>query len=264
MGYSRSTIVNTLSAWINAKEGDVIHKGIVNIYNNGIPKGWYKLKYTDPWCAATVSAAAMASNCAAIFPIECSCNRMITVAQKMGIWVENDAYVPSTGDLIMYDWQDDDNGDNIGQADHVGLVVSCDGTTIKVIEGNKSNRVDYRTLKVNGKYIRGFITPKYTDKAVANSMPTNASITAPSASVKPAVQLKTIKYPLLKKSYNEKNDPNYVKLLQVLLNIVGFKLDVDGSFGPLTLEAVKTFQAAKGLLQDGEVGPNTWGALNQK
>lgn len=34
-------------------------------------------------------------------------------------------------------------------------------TRPKVIEGNKSNTVGYRDIAVNGKYIRGFITPHY-------------------------------------------------------------------------------------------------------
>lgn len=43
----------------------------------------------------------------------------------------------------------------------MGIVISCDGSTIRVIEGNKSNTVGYRDIAVNGKCIRGFITPHY-------------------------------------------------------------------------------------------------------
>ena len=32
----------------------------------------------------------------------------------MGCWQENDAYVPSPGDAILYDWQDNGIGDNTG------------------------------------------------------------------------------------------------------------------------------------------------------
>lgn len=52
-----------------------------------------------------------------------------------------------------------------------------------------------------------------------------------------------------------------VKELQTLLNNNGYNLDVDGSFGPATLEAVKAYQKANGLDVDGYVGPLTWGAL---
>ena len=36
---------------------------------------------------------------------------------------------------------------------------------------------------------------------------------------------------------------------------------MDGAFGPGTQSAVRGFQAAKGLSQDGKIGPNTWQAL---
>lgn len=38
-------------------------------------------------------------------------------------------------------------------------------------------------------------------------------------------------------------------------------LNADGSFGPLTETAVRTYQAAKGLAVDGICGPKTWAAL---
>ena len=48
-----------------------------------------------------------------------------------------------------------------------------------------------------------------------------------------------------------------VKAIQIMLG----GLVIDGSFGPLTEAAVKRFQAAHGLEQDGEVGPLTLQAL---
>lgn len=48
-----------------------------------------------------------------------------------------------------------------------------------------------------------------------------------------------------------------VKTLQQKLN-----LSVDGIFGPVTEEAVRSFQKAKGVTADGVVGPNTWSLLN--
>lgn len=60
-----------------------------------------------------------------------------------------------------------------------------------------------------------------------------------------------------------KNDD--VKTLQKMLNTVSnAKLDVDGSFGPGTLAAVKAFQKANGLDADGVVGPATWEVLTKQ
>jgi hypothetical protein len=83
--------------------------------------------------------------------------------------VENDAYVPSPGDIIFYDWQDSGSGDNTGTPDHVGIVEKVSGSTITVIEGNYSETVKRRYLSVNGRYIRGYGIPKYTDKVVTTT-----------------------------------------------------------------------------------------------
>lgn len=53
-----------------------------------------------------------------------------------------------------------------------------------------------------------------------------------------------------------------VRKLQTRLNAWGFKLIVDGDFGPATLAAVKDFQTQHKLIVDGIVGPATWKALN--
>lgn len=55
-----------------------------------------------------------------------------------------------------------------------------------------------------------------------------------------------------------------VKALQDALNKLGYKAgEVDGIFGPKTESAVKAFQKANKLVQDGIVGPLTWAALDK-
>ena len=154
----RTDVVNT----VNALQGEAGHKKVLEVYNSQqlIPRG-YKLKYSDAWCAATVSAVMIMNGYSYIS--ECSCSYMIEKAKKLGIWVENDAYKPSCGDIIMYDWQDTGIGDNKGVPDHTGIIVdvAVAGNTIYVREGNKSGTIGNRVMRVNGSNIRGYIVPPY-------------------------------------------------------------------------------------------------------
>lgn len=53
-----------------------------------------------------------------------------------------------------------------------------------------------------------------------------------------------------------------VKTVQILLAAKGYQPgQADGIMGPVTVEAVKSFQRAEGLLADGEVGGDTWKKL---
>jgi LysM repeat protein len=85
----------------------------------------------------------------------------------MGIWTESDAYIPDPGDWILYDWDDSGRGDNVGGPDHVGIVEAVTRSKITVIEGNKSKAVGERELSINGRYIRGFVVPKYSAMATS-------------------------------------------------------------------------------------------------
>lgn len=162
MGKYASKVVEQAKAWLGCKESDGSHKKIIDTYNSHKPLArGYAVKYTDAWCATFVSAVAIKVGCTDIIPTECSCNKMIELLKGIGAWAENDAYVPKAGDILFYDWQDSGTGDNTGSSDHVGIVEKVVGDTITIIEGNYSNSVKRRNLRVNGKTIRGYGVPKY-------------------------------------------------------------------------------------------------------
>ena len=176
----RDKMVQTATAWLGCKESNGTHKQIIDLYNSHKPLARnYKVKYTDAWCDTFASAVAIKAGMTDIIATECGCENHITLFKNAGCWVENDAYTPQAGDYIFYDWDDTGAGDNTGHADHVGIVVSVSGKNIKVIEGNKSNAVGYRTLSVNARYIRGYGVPKYASKAttapVETAPPTEAA-----------------------------------------------------------------------------------------
>ena len=186
---------------INIAQG-MTHEGALKIYNGQkkLPRG-YKVTQKDPWCATWVSAVLIKAGVK--FNPECSCNELIKLNKD--IWVEDDNYMPQIRDLLVYDWQDTDIGDNKGSPEHVGIVYQVKNNSFSVIERNKNNAVGYRIMQRNGKYIRGFITPEYEEKKYCNG-----------------------------------DTGDDIKIIQAYLKGLGLYRDkVDGSFGPNTLAAVK-------------------------
>lgn len=165
MATSREQVVSIAKSWLGYNEKDGSHRKIVDKYNAHKPLAQgYKVTYTDAWCATFVSAVSIEAGLTDIMPTECSCPRMVALYQKMGRWVENDAYKPEIGDIVLYDWQDSGSGDNTGNPDHVGIVAKVSGNVLTIIEGNIDNAVGYRSLVVNGKFIRGYCCPDYESK----------------------------------------------------------------------------------------------------
>lgn len=178
MGYSRQAVADLVNSWVGKNEADGSYKTIIDIYNSykgAFPRGT-KMDYSWPWCACTWSAVAIKLGYTPIMPIEISCYYLIEAAKKKGIWIENDAHVPKVGEAVLYYWKDGTNfatTDCTGVPDHVGTVTEVyeKAGYFVVSEGNYSNAVKKRTMLINGRYIRGFISPKYTDDTVTPVTP---------------------------------------------------------------------------------------------
>lgn len=177
----RRRVVNYLVQYNGCRKGSAGHKAILKMFNDSGLCTRHKMEVGDFWCATAVSAAFIAAGMAGktgsgkLFEcVECSCNAMISMAKKQGIWEEKDSYSPKVGDVVMYDWNDNGRGDCTGEADHVGIVTDLTNGGFRVIEGNKGNAVGYRSMSVNGRYIRGFIVPKYS-KFATKAESTNAT-----------------------------------------------------------------------------------------
>ena len=229
----RSDVVST----INGLEGEAGHQRVLNVYNSQcpLPRG-YKLTSKDAWCAATVTAVYLLNGFDGVS--ECSCPRMIEKAKALGIWQESDSYIPKPGDCIMYDWQDTGTGDGVGVADHTGIVIAVDGQNITVREGNKNKSIGNRQIKVDGRYIRGYITPEFEAEE------------SPEAVFK-SLFIDSSELPLLASGSKGKA----VAVWQIIVDAIP-----DGEFGANTIKATKIFQESKGLEVDGIVGFRSWTA----
>lgn len=163
---ARLELVRTGEGWLGANESDGSHRQILAIYNGHEPLAMdYVVQDTDSWCAAYVSAAAIAAGLTDIIPTECGCERQIGLFQALGRWEEDDNAVPQPGDLIYYDWDMKRSGECTGWSDHVGIVVGIKWPFVKVIEGNKDDSVSYRAILLGHKSIRGYGRPDYAGAA---------------------------------------------------------------------------------------------------
>ena len=160
----RRQTVETAQGWLGKKEADGSHAEIIDLYNAHEPLAMgYTVQYGDSWCSTFVSAVAIRSGLTDIIPTECGCERHIGLFQEIGRWEEDDAYIPAPGDLIFYDWNQENWGESTGWSDHVGIVVGIKWPFVKVIEGNYDDQVKERVILLGDKTIRGFGLPNYAE-----------------------------------------------------------------------------------------------------
>jgi hypothetical protein len=245
----RNLIADTALEYLGCNEADGSHREIIDRYNSihPLPRG-YKMSYSDPWCAAFIGAIAAECGMTDILLPECSCDAMIELYRKRGLWMEADDYTPKVGDLVLYDWQDSGSGDNTGSSDHIGIVYARDGNNLTIVEGNISDSVDFRQIKVNGRYIRGYCLPDYAGIASENPKKSDTVVIE-------QISVRTLKNGMAGLD---------VLAMQALLELHGCSTGPDGpdgDFGSNTDKALRKFQNEKNLEADGLCGRITWRAL---
>ena len=121
--------------------------------NEGGEKFWSWWGFTErqEWCACFVSwcadqAGLIQKEAVPKFSV---CTDGVAWFQAKGKW-QSGGSVPTPGSLIFFDWNQD------GASDHVGIVESCDGTTVHTIEGNSGDAVKQNSYTVNSQSILGY------------------------------------------------------------------------------------------------------------
>ena len=218
-----------------------------------------------------------------------SCLQMLEWCEGNNLIVTN----PQPGDLVFYKFKTNNRRTN-----HIGLVTIANSpTSFQDEEGNTSinsddnggsvmlrnrtnqNVVAYARPKYTGDQCRKILAIANGELGVKESPPNSNNVKYNTWFYGHPVSGKDypwcctfiswlfnqleggsqLPYPTLKMG---SKGPD-VKNLQTILNSKGYSLVVDGEFGPSTQAAVKNFQRANGLTDDGIVGPKTWEKLTK-
>lgn len=112
---------------------------------------WYGFSSREEWCACFVSwcadQAGLIQN--GTVPRFSLCTAGVDWFQAQEKW-KSGGSIPTPGTIIFFDWDHD------GASDHVGIVESCDGTTVYTIEGNSGDAVRQNSYGVNSQSILGY------------------------------------------------------------------------------------------------------------
>lgn len=143
-----SNTVATTNALVTVAQNEVGYKESNNNFTK-YNQWYYGYNASAPWCAIFVSWCSRVADISTnIIPNFASCS-----AGKQ--WFENrnqfhyrGTYIPKTGDLIFF-------------SGHVGIVKSCNGSSVYTIEGNTSNQVAERSYSLNSSKIIGYAVPAY-------------------------------------------------------------------------------------------------------
>jgi hypothetical protein len=214
--------------------------GYIEGKNNHTKYGaWYGID-NAPWCAMFVSWCFCEAG-QPLPPIQSPkgyayCPSGVNYFKKIGQYHKT----PKVGDIVFFDWQGD------GVADHTGLVLEIKNSHLITIEGNTSihNQSNGGQVMKRSRMLHnccGFGRPNYDEPSKVNGQH------------------------LFDGTYLRLRTPNMegekIRLIQLELKRHGYLIDADGMFGNQTHAAVRKFQEAKHLEDDGIIGMQTWEEL---
>lgn len=140
---------------------------LIDFYNKIRDKGAYKVKHTDAWCGVAWTVWVYKSKARSIGAIDAYVPFLDKKLKKNGAIEKPRDYIPQVADTVMYNW-----GNGLA---HIGLVLSCDGKNVWVIEGNKNDtpdKVAIRKIPIGWKFIDHYLVldwDKIADKITVSS-----------------------------------------------------------------------------------------------
>lgn len=125
----------------------------INLYNDYTGAGF---PTNVAWCAIYVTVIARLKGVSTdVIPNFADCDAGVRWFKNKGRWEnsksQGGSYIPKRNDVIFYS-----NKHTQKDSTHVGYVVSVNGSTLKAIEGNKSDAVRYRSINLSDPYIIGY------------------------------------------------------------------------------------------------------------
>lgn len=159
---------NNKNLWNSILYG-VIYKDIVDVARSQLGNiggqpywSWYGFDNRVEWCACFASWCA--NECgyieAGLMPKTASCQVGVNWFKERGEWQDRD-YIPKSGDIVYFDWDNKETGGQDGIADHVGIVEKVINDMIYVIEGNYNDKCVERIYPLGWFEIIGFGKPIY-------------------------------------------------------------------------------------------------------
>lgn len=148
---------------IGVGDGEIVVVALSQLGNMGGEPywSWYGFEGRVDWCACFVSWCA--NECgyldAGVIPRFASCSVGIQRFQDRELWQDN-SYEPRAGDIIFFDWDDEDDGQD-GLPDHVGIVEKVENGIIYTIEGNSGDSCRENHYATGHYEIYGYGTPAY-------------------------------------------------------------------------------------------------------